>query len=164
MIEFWKKILWQQYGATIDMLENAIVACPDELWGGELKYWYIAYHTLFFLDYHLNDDAGTFFPPEPFTMSEMDPSGLMPDRVYSKAELITYLEHCREKCHSVIKALTEQNAETFITNNYKKEYSKVEILLYNMRHVQHHTAQLNLLLRQSGHEPPLWVSRARKAY
>ncbi|PYS47569.1 MAG: DinB family protein, partial [Acidobacteria bacterium] len=28
----WKEIIWQQFGASIDMLENALVACPEELW------------------------------------------------------------------------------------------------------------------------------------
>lgn len=164
MIDFWKKILWKQYGAAIDMLENAIIACPDDLWDQESKFWYIAYHTLFFLDYHMVDDAEGFHPPEPFTLSEMDPSGLMPDRVYTKTELLVYLQHGRDKCHSVISELTSENAENLIVNSYLKDYNKTEILLYNMRHVQHHTAQLNLLLRQNGYEPPRWVSKAKKQF
>jgi hypothetical protein len=32
MDTLWRTILWQQFGAAIDMLENALVACPDELW------------------------------------------------------------------------------------------------------------------------------------
>jgi hypothetical protein len=28
-----KIILWQQFGAAIDMLENAILACPEEVCG-----------------------------------------------------------------------------------------------------------------------------------
>lgn len=146
------------------MLENAITACPDDLWDQESKFWYIAYHTLFFLDYHSSDDADSFMPPQPFTLSEMDPSGLMPDRVYSKAELLDYLEYGRNKCHDKIKRLTANNIETPIPGNYKEDYSQVEIQLYNMRHVQHHTAQLKLLLRQNGNEPPKWVSRAKKQY
>lgn len=164
MIDFWKRTLWQQYGAAIDMLENAIVACPDHLWNQGPKFWYIAYHTLFFLDYNLTDDAEGFHPPEPFTLSEMDPSGLMPDRVYTKTELLVYLQHGRHKCYRVIKELTAENAENLILNSYLTGYTKTEILLYNMRHVQHHTAQLNLLLRQGGCEPPRWVSRAKKDY
>ena len=31
----------------------------------------------------------------------------------------------------------------------QREWEKAKLLLYNMRHVQHHAAQLNLLLRQS---------------
>ena len=36
MDEQWKTALWQQFGAAIDMLHNAIEACPDALWGRPL--------------------------------------------------------------------------------------------------------------------------------
>ena len=36
-----------------------------------------------------------------------------------------------------------------------------ELLLHSMRHVQHHAAQLNLILRQSIDSAPRWVSRAK---
>ena len=39
-------------------------------------------------------------------------------------------------------------------------YSVLEILLYNMRHVQHHAAQLNLLLRQETNHAPDYISQA----
>jgi hypothetical protein len=32
----WKMIIWQQFGAAIDMLDDALCACPDELWRGRL--------------------------------------------------------------------------------------------------------------------------------
>jgi uncharacterized damage-inducible protein DinB len=38
--------------------------------------------------------------------------------------------------------------------------SNGELLLYNMRHVQHHAAQLNMLLRQrTNSAAPRWVSK-----
>lgn len=36
----------------------------------------------------------------------------------------------------------------------------IEVLLDNLRHVQHHTAQLNLILRQETGSAPRWVTRA----
>jgi uncharacterized damage-inducible protein DinB len=38
--------------------------------------------------------------------------------------------------------------------------SVAELLLYNLRHVQHHAAQLNLMLRQTTGAAPRWVARA----
>lgn len=38
-----RDILWGQFGAAIDMLENAMRACPDELWGDrerQPEFWY----------------------------------------------------------------------------------------------------------------------------
>ena len=36
MDPLWKTALWQQFGATIDMLENALLACPNTQWHGRL--------------------------------------------------------------------------------------------------------------------------------
>ncbi len=153
-----KTILWQQFGAAIDMLENAITACPEKLWDGTSKFWYTAYHTLFFLDYYLNENPDKFMPPAPFTLSEFDAKGTMPERTYTQEELLTYLHFCCTNCRDKINVLTEEKAtERWI--NSRKNFSIIEILLYNMRHVQHHTAQLNILLRLGGFTAPDWVSR-----
>ena len=157
-ISLLKTILWQQFGAAIDMLKNAITACPETLWDSQSKFWYTSYHTLFFLDYYLSENPENFIPPAPFTMSEFDIKGTMPERTYTQQELLTYISFCQQKCHNKIANLTEENVmERWI--NTKRDYSMVEILLYNMRHVQHHTAQLNLVLRQNDIPAPDWVSR-----
>ena len=31
MSPLWKEILWRQFGAAIETLENALIACPEEL-------------------------------------------------------------------------------------------------------------------------------------
>jgi len=155
-----KTTLWNQFGASVDMLENALVACPDELWDNGTEFWYLGFHTIFWLDYYVSD-PDRFGPPEPFTLSEFDPDGAMPDRTYTKNELIDYLHYCRENAFRLIQTLGELNARSRFKNDYR-DYSVPEILLYNMRHIQHGAAQLNLLLRQGGTVPPRWVSVAGK--
>lgn len=157
-----KETLWKQFGASIDMLENALKLCPEELWDTGSKFWYNAYHCLFYLDYYLTLEPEKFAPPSPYTLSEIDPSGAMPDRTYSKEELLSYLEFCRKKCHDLVVGLTDEVAQTRWINGYKN-YSVFEILLYNMRHVQHHAAQLNLLLRQGINDAPKWVSQTKNS-
>ena len=153
-----KETLWKQFGASIDMLENALILCPDELWNTEAQFWYNAYHCLFYLDYYLTLEPDKFAPPSPFTLSEFDPAGAMPDQVYSKAVLLAYLQANRKKCHDLIESMTTEIAYKRSVNGYKN-YSVIEILLYNMRHVQHHAAQLNLLLRQGINNAPSWVAQ-----
>ena len=49
-----QQLLWNQFGGALQMLENAIVACPAEVWGEGIHpqaFWYLAYHTLFWTDY-----------------------------------------------------------------------------------------------------------------
>src|SRR5262249_21668990 len=115
-------VLWSQFGATIDMLGNAIDACPDEVWSDPTEkprwkdndvvgYWYLVYHTLFFLDLYLsNVPGGEFRPPTPFTLDELDPAGLLPEHPFTKDQMRGYLQHCRRKCREVIADLNERTA------------------------------------------------------
>ena len=154
-----KGIIWRQFGAGIDMLHNAIALCPEEVWAGETRFWYNAYHCVFFLDYYLTPQPVGFTPPLPFDHSEFEDR--MPDRTYTKAEVLTYLQFCREKCRQLIGGMTEAGAQhTWVNESQTMRYNIVEILLYNLRHVQHHAAQLNLLLRQEIDDAPRWVYEA----
>ncbi|MBI5708774.1 MAG: DinB family protein [Candidatus Eisenbacteria bacterium] len=163
MTTTWQAALWRQFGAAIDMLESAILACPDGLWSDRSRrpeFWHLVFHTLFFLDLYLSDSAEGFAPPPPFTLDELDPAGLLPERPYTKEELCTYLKHGRGKCRATIEALTGGKAGE--RRRFGSiEGSVAELLLYNMRHVQHHAAQLNLILRQATDSAPRWVARAR---
>jgi hypothetical protein len=167
MITSLKESLWKQFGASIDMLENAIILWPEDYWHTHKKFFYNAYHCLVFLDYYLTIPPQNFSSPLPFTLAESDDviadviDDVIPDRVYSKQELLDYLQLSREKCNTLITGLTvEKLNERWIEDPGNMNYSVLEILLYNMRHVQHHTAQLNMLLRQSINNAPGWVSRA----
>lgn len=157
----WRTILWQQFGAAIEMLENAVRACPEKLWSDRSQrpeFWYVVYHTLFFLDLYLSGSVDGFRPPAPFNLDELDPRGLMPERVYTKEELQAYLEHGRRKCRAVIEALTDEKARAHCVFTWN-EMSFAELLLDNMRHVQHHAAQLNLILRQKTDSAPVWIAK-----
>ena len=158
----WKAVLWRQFGASIDMLENGLLACPEEFWGErsrQTEFWYVVYHTLFWLDLYLSDAVEGFAPPAPYTLEELDPAGLMPGRVYSKEEMRDYLRHCRRKCRATIESLTVERAKETCVFGWG-EVSFAEQLLYNLRHVQHHAGQLNLLLRQQTDSAPGWVAQA----
>lgn len=162
MDQFWKHIIWKQFGAAIDMLGRAIDRCPDDLWENRsIEFWYIAYHSLFWLDLYLHGQAEGFTPPAPFGLEELDPAGVLPDRVYTRAELKTYLEHCRKKCRATIDDMNEKSARETLQFPWSRiGMSRVELLLYNMRHVQHHAAQLYLLLRKNINDAPNWAAQA----
>lgn len=54
----------------------------------------------------------------------------------------------------------ELSESWWINQSKTMNFSVIEILLYNMRHVQHHAAQLNLKLRQGMNDAPIWVKSA----
>jgi hypothetical protein len=163
MNDTWKQILWSQYAAAIGMLENAIIACPDALWGDRSRqpeFWYLAYHTLFFLDLYSHGTVDGFAPPEPFNLDEMDPAGVLPPRVYTQDELLAYLRIGREKAHAAVEAMNDEKARRPSAIPWLK-LSEGEVILDNLRHVQHHAAQLNLILRQVTDSAPRWIATVR---
>ena len=89
-------------------------------------------------------------------MTDLDPSGLLPERVFTRTELLAYLELARQKCRQRIADLEPER----IFKVGSREFNHLELLLYNLRHVQHHVGQLNLLLRQRTDDAPRWIARA----
>jgi hypothetical protein len=159
-----KQIVWQQFGAAIDMLDNALVACPEQLWSDRSQqpaFWYVTYHTLFWLDLYLSGSTEGFTPPAPFTLDELDPAGVVPEKPYTKNELRNYLNHCRRKCQTTIEALTDEQAGRRIGISGVAGGTFLELLLYTMRHVQEHAAQLSLILGLKYGWEARWVSRAK---
>jgi hypothetical protein len=166
MITEIKESLWKQFGASIDMLHNAIAMWPEERWETKKKFFYVAYHTSVFLEYYLTNPPPKNFSAElPFTESDVpvedSVDDVIPNRTYSKKELLNYLQSSREKCRNAIAGLSVENiSDRWVEPSGHRNYSFVELLLYNMRHVQHHAAQLNMMLRQELNNAPRWIARA----
>ncbi len=159
-----KSSLWHQLGAAIDMLERALTACPDELWhfrSQQEEFWYIGYHCLFWLDLYLTGTVEGFTPPAPFDLKELDPAGLLPDRPFTKDELLAYVAHCRAKCRTTIDALTDERALQQCKFMWG-EVSFFELLLDTIRHVQSHASELLWILGEKTGSAPGWVSRTKK--
>jgi hypothetical protein len=123
--------------------------------------WYVTYHTLFFLDLYTFGTLDGFAPQGPFTLDELDPAGVFPERVYGRDEMRAYLRVCRDACRSAIAGLTEERAAkrcddfTWLRETYS------EVLMRNVRHVQHHTAQLNWVLGEKTGSAPRWVGATK---
>jgi hypothetical protein len=159
-----KALLWDQFGAAIDMLDDALRLCPDGLWTTTVwkdsddarygQFWFIAYHTVFWLDLYLAGYSDGFKPPSPFIR------GKLPDAPYAKDAVRAYLHGCRQKCQSIIEGLTDERASQTCTFSWI-EASYLEMQLYSMRHVQEHAAQLNLVLGHHDVEGLDWVAKAR---
>lgn len=154
------EMVWRQFRAAIDMLGSALRDCPEELWekslwadqpdqwvaAGFSSYWYLCYHTLFWLDLYLTGAEEAFTPPAPFDLVEKEAHETLP-RTYSRTELSGYLDYCRGKCQETIAALTQEDAYRLCRFAWG-ELPFGELLLYTLRHVQEHSAQLLMFLSQ----------------
>jgi len=162
--------LWRQFGASIDMLQNAISFCPESYFTTNKRFYYLAYHCVLFLDYYLSIPPKDFSPILPFTIKDKEQRPLesigdiVPDKIYSKEELIDYINKSRLKCKTLIESLSDNEKlnNRFTEGNQEgdMDYPILEILLYNLRHTQHHIGQLNLIMRQDLHKHMEWAFRA----
>lgn len=153
-------MLWRQFALAIDRFGDALRDCPDELWEARLwedqpdqwaaagfsTFWYLSYHTLFWLDLYLTGAEEGFAPPAAFDLVEMEAGEVLP-RTYSRAELLGYQELCRRRCQETIEALSSEQANRLCRFPWG-ELPFGELLLYTLRHVQEHAAQLRMFLGQ----------------
>jgi hypothetical protein len=167
-------MLWRQFGAAIDMLRDALADCPDELWEARLwedqadqwvakgfsTFWYLGYHTLFWLDLYLTGAEEGFAPPAPFDLVEMEEGESLP-RTYSRDELLGYADLCRERCRETIESMTEAEARRICRFGWG-EVPFAELQLYSLRHVVEHGAQLRMFLGQRGSQEAGWSARAKE--
>lgn len=165
-----KDILWNQFGASIDMLINAIASCSEQYYNLHPGFFYRAYHTALFLDYYLTVPPQDFKPLLPFEQKakeDLPPyaiGDLVPARYYSRAEMLTYLQSTRAKAQQLLAAWNDDGPHPpgrFTEGNEPgdMDYPLLEILLYNLRHTQHHVGQLHLLLRQEEQQHLEWSFR-----
>lgn len=75
---------------------------------------------------------------------------------YDRPSIKNYLEHCREKARQVIVAETEETLKA-PCGFPNKLFSRAELYLYSLRHIQHHAAQLILRLRLDHNAEFPWV-------
>lgn len=172
-----RETFWQNFAAAIDMLRNAVAICPESLWRQDKQFFFLTYHTVIFLDYYLSCPARNFNPALPFSIlpqDELPPEAVddvIPDEHYSQLQMLDYLAGIREKCKNLITATDARRfTEVWIEPQdvdlhgmcppLVENYTLLEILFYNFRHVQHHLGQLNFILRQKADRAADWVSQA----
>jgi uncharacterized damage-inducible protein DinB len=96
---------------------------------------------------------------------------VIPNKFYSRQEILDYLDLIREKCRRMTVLSTADNLmERWIEPSEINlhglcpslviNYTVLEILFYNLRHVQHHVGQLNYILRQRINQATQWISHA----
>lgn len=166
------EMLWRQFAAVIDMLGENLRNCPDELWEVRLwddqpgqwvavgfsTFWYVGYHTLFWLDLYLTGAEEGFAPPPPFDLVEMVENETLP-RTYTRAELLGYQGICRLRCKETILGLSSEQSNRVCSFAWG-ELTFAELLLYTLRHVQEHAAHLGMFLGQQSGKASEWISKA----
>lgn len=150
MIDYLRPILTAQYEAALSMLRMCIAACPVDRWEDKIAngtFRWVAYHTLFFTDYYLASEAG-------FVMRDLNQLGGderddRPAAGLDRSQTLSYLARVREHVPIALAKETDVTLRGESGFSWHK-FTRGELHIYNIRHLQHHTGQLSAHLRRVG--------------
>ena len=129
-----KQILQSQYLSALAMLKQAIVKCPSEAWDSPQdkdRFWFAAYHTLRYAHQYLKARDKGYPRWEQRCHSN-------PGKPFSKEEILERLaivERDVVEQISIMDLKENTGATGHLTN-------KLELQIYNIRHIQQHTGEL----------------------
>lgn len=165
--------LKNQYHMALATLREAIELCPGELWldtRPKNSFWQVAYHTLFFAHFYLGEDSASFQPwaehqrdnqNEDGVGGDPDPRSSLPliPRPYSKDQVLRYWAIVDGMVDGAVDRMDLSRSES----GFHYRMSKLEHQLVNLRHVQHHAAQLADRLRDAVGVGVAWKGGSRPA-
>lgn len=165
MIETVKRLFASQFEASFCTLGHCVARCPDDLWHARVaKYPFcqVAFHTLFFADFYLGPDAAAlqsqqFHLTNPQLFGDYEQlQDREPESLYDMQQINAYLRFCRGKAATTIAAETEESL-CAPAKFPRRLFSRAELHVYNIRHIQHHAAQLILRLRLDSEVDIPWI-------
>ena len=157
-----KKTIKSQYYAALEMLRQAIEECPESLWvdaGYPSPFWRIAYHVLVYTHFYLHPSEKDFVPWEKhqpaYRFLGSDGGEAEAGEPYSKKEVLDYHRLCCEQVEERVTALDLEAESGFDW----LPFDKLELQIYNIRHIQQHTGELYERLGTEGEVELGWVGR-----
>ena len=150
---------------ALQLTEAALTDCPDELWETDLwpveaptgpaphgglhgsAPWFLAYHALLCVDYDLTGDFAPWVPPQPFDENTYS----FPNRVFTKPELLGYVDWCRDRVRQTLAALTEEMAARPLPTTHRYHGKLFGVIVGSMPlHVVEHASQIRQFLTAAG--------------
>ncbi len=144
-----KDIIKSQYHAALEMLNQAVAKCPDDMWDDperKNRFWHIAYHAIFYVHLYLQT-AESAFSPWPKHREEYQFMGSLPwdsgktpaiDKPYTREDILEYIEFVRSQIDATVDSLDLDGPSGFDW----LPFNKMEHQFYNIRHLQQHTGEL----------------------
>ena len=155
-----KGTIKSQYLASLEMLRQAIENCPESVWHGpedRNPFWQVAYHVLFYTHLYLQPREEDFVPWEKHRESARalgsSEGEAAAEEPYSKEDVLAYHGLC---CGQVEEQVTSLDLEAE-SGFYWLPFDKLELQIYNIRHIQQHTGELYERLGAHGEFEVGWV-------
>ena len=155
----------KNFEEALRLLEVALTDCPEEMWETDLwpeeaptapsphgglhgsSPWFLAYHALTVLDYDLSAELEPWQPPQPFD----DNTWSLPNRVFTRAEVLGYINYCRGRVQRTLDTLTEDDAARPVPSAHRYHGTLYGVLVGSLpSHLVEHAAQIRQFLTAAG--------------
>ena len=124
--------------------------------GDHNKFWRVTHHALFYTHLYMQQSLLDFRPWEKhWAKSERMGEDGLPGTPYTKAEVLEYLDFCREQVVERTAALDPEAPSGF----HWLAFNKLELQFYNIRHLGQHTGELMERLGTRAGISVDWVSQ-----
>jgi hypothetical protein len=155
----------RNFEEALQLMRAAITDCPEFLWESDLwpdeaptgptshggshgsAPWFLAYHSLSTLDYDLTAEFGPWQPPQPFNEN----THAYPNRIFTKIELLSYVDFCDVKARNTLGELFEEGAARPLPDSHRYHGVPYGVLVGSIPlHVIEHASQIRQFLTSAG--------------
>ena len=113
--------------------------------------WSVAWHALEILDYDLNGEFGPWSPPPPFDGKSHWRTLTSLPAAWSRSEILSYVEYCRERVHATLMDMTDEKAATPLPPAHRYGgQPHARIITGLLLHTTEHASQIRQFITAAG--------------
>ena len=153
---FLNQILNRQFKPALKMIEKIIGICPKSIWAQrniDPPIWQQVYHVLYGIDYWFSETKDAFVAPE-FKDEVNSVLGEDSKGFIDQDDMMGYLKFVSNKSDDFLDGLDGEKA-LFPSKIYDK-WTNLDVVIEQVRHLQHHLGYLNRVLLKCKIEPIEW--------
>jgi len=153
---FLNEILSRQFKPSFEMINKIIYTCPKSIWAQrnvDPPIWQQIYHVLYGIDYWFSESKELFRSPD-FKGEVNSVLGEESKGFIEQEEMIGYLAFVRVKADKFILNMEESMLSS--SNNLYVKWTNLDVIMEQIRHLQHHLGYLNRVLLKCKIKPIEW--------
>ena len=153
-------VLRRQIGPTLQMIGDIIDICPESLWNDSRSgrpFWQQVLHALIGIQFWFREASEAFSPPD-FGQGAIPDLDQAPTFAVDKATVRAYWQTMRGRADAFLDALDERRL--LAPSSIYARCTNADLVLGQIRHIQHHVGYCSCLLRMSGASVAKWIGYA----
>jgi DinB superfamily len=153
-------VLRRQIDPTLQMLADIVESCPDSLWTDSRTgrpFWQQVIHALTGVRLWLREASQPFSPPD-FGQGPVPDLDQMPSFAVDRLAVKKYLQAIQAVVDSFFTSVDD--SRLLLPSSVYDRFTDADLILMQIRHLQHHIGYCNCLLQVGHAKPAKWLGYA----